>query len=32
MKEFVQKTDPPGIRDENYWWSMVPEQVEDDLL
>lgn len=32
MKSFIQQTDANAIQNENYWWSMILEQVEDDIL
>lgn len=32
MKSFIQQTDAIAIQNENYWWSMILEQVEDDIL
>jgi hypothetical protein len=32
MKSFIQQTDAIAIKDEDYWWSIILEQVEDDIL
>jgi len=32
MKSFMQQTDPIAIKNEDNWWSMILEQVEDDIL
>jgi hypothetical protein len=32
MKSFMQQTDGAAIKNENNWWSMILEQVEDDIL
>lgn len=32
MKSFMQQTDAIAIKDEDHWWSMILEQVEDDIL
>lgn len=32
MKTFMQQTDAIAIQNENHWWSMILEQVEDDML
>ncbi|ACU62550.1 SUKH-4 family immunity protein [Chitinophaga pinensis] len=32
MKQFFKQNDAAAIQDENNWWSMILEQVEDDLL
>ncbi|PWV48339.1 SUKH-4 family immunity protein [Chitinophaga sp. S165] len=32
MKQFFKQNDAAAIQDENNWWSIILEQVEDDLL
>jgi len=32
MKNFMQQTDAIAIKNEDNWWSMILEQVEDDIL
>jgi hypothetical protein len=32
MKSFMQQTDAIAIKNEDNWWSMILEQVEDDIL
>lgn len=32
MKSFMQQTDAIAIKNEDHWWSMILEQVEDDIL
>lgn len=32
MKGFMQQTDAIAIKNEDHWWSMILEQVEDDIL
>jgi hypothetical protein len=32
MKNFIQQSDTIAIKNEDYWWSMILEQVEDDIL
>ncbi len=32
MKQFFKQNDAVAIQDENNWWSIILEQVEDNLL